>query len=147
MVMNQKVGRDVHALERGEENGRPAVIRRARARIDGRMIRVAIRVGAFSGHGYNTDFDRGIRQPHLSDVIRGASGVSVSVVGEGVRIRFPSAVTFIADFPILEAQIVRDVGVTHPSRRFLCGAAAVIHHDECLRADVRCDANHFGKRR
>ena len=98
-----KSGVVAEALERGEHDRRPAVIGRAGARVDGEMVGV-VAVTALAGRDHHADLDRAINRLHQIEVIPGARGVGVGIVGHGVAVGFPGAVAFVADFPILEAE-------------------------------------------
>ena len=98
-----KSGVAARLLERGEQDGRPAVIGRAGARVDGEVVGVVAGT-ALAGRDHDADLDRAINRFHQIEVIPGARGVGVGIMGHGVAVGFPGAVTFVADFPILEAE-------------------------------------------
>src|ERR1035441_2806621 len=108
-MMDGEVRSHVEALERSEHNRRPAVIGRTGAGIDREVIGV-VAVTALAGRDHYTDLDRAVNGLHQVEAIPGARGVGVGVMGHGVAVGFPGAVTFVADFPVLEAERDRKSG-------------------------------------
>ena len=60
-----------------------------------------------------------------------------------MTVRFPGAVAFVADFPVLDAQAPREIRIRHPIRGLLRRAGAVVDRDEHLRVEAPGDV---GKR-
>ena len=102
-MVHEEIGRHAGGSQPGEHYGRPAVVIDPFARVVGRMAGV-VGVTVLTGRGHHADFDGRIHSLHERDVIGGAQGVGIGVVRHGIAVGFPAAVTFIADFPILETQ-------------------------------------------
>ncbi len=136
-MVDEKIRRDAEAAELRQHDGRPAIIRRLRARVDGKMAGV-VAGGVFARHHHDAHLDghAGIGRLHLLNISRRPRGIGVRIVRHGIGIHFPRAITFIAHFPILEAAVIGLVGVQHPGGRLGRRAGAVVDGGENLRAQV-----------
>ena len=85
----------------------------------------------------------------MLEIVRGARGISPSVIGSKrrvrIEIRFPRAITFVADFPVAETVMISNIRMAHPSRRFGSGSGTVVHGDKGLSADIGGDVDKVGK--
>jgi hypothetical protein len=82
--------------------------------------------GILTGNNRHTNFDGGVDAFHTVDVIPGVQGVSVGIVGQRVGVRLPTAVVLVADFPILESVMIRDIRVRYPGCCLLRRTGTVI---------------------
>ena len=100
---------------------------------------VIIIVTVLAGRANDTDLDRGISGFHQGLVAGEADGVGERVVGRIIRVLFPRAIHFIADFPVLKVTMVGHVGVEHPGSGLVAAARAVVDGNEGLRTQVGGD--------
>ncbi len=138
-VVDDEVRRDVERFQRRQHYRRPTVVGNASARVGRRMVGV-IGIGIFAVNHHHADFDGRVNGLHLGDIVLGPQGVGVRVVRPGLRVILPSAIVLVANFPVFEAVVFRDVGITDPSGRLLRCAAAVVDGDEGLPACLLGDA-------
>src|SRR5262249_9704347 len=109
------------------------------------MIRGFVHVAGFVGRNDNADFYGWVRAFHLVVVTVKAARIAPTVIDSvgkvGVPISFPRAIIFIADFPIFETKMIRDIGMADPGGSFTWRAGTVIDGDEGLRSDVGGDVS------
>ena len=144
-MIDEEIGHDPEAFQLGQHDGRPAIVRGAGARIDGKMRRV-VGITSLSRHDDDAHFDGHLRvsRLHLLNVSGRIGGISVRIMGNGMGIGFPRAIAFIANFPILETAIIGFVGRSHPGRRLTGSAGAIIDGGENLSAQIGGDGHEGG---
>jgi len=95
-------------------------------------------VTVLARHDHDADQDRhgGDGGFHLLDASDGVGCIRVGIMLDGVGVIFPTAVAFVADFPVFEVAMVSAVGRGNPRGGLGWRATAVIHRGENLRAEV-----------
>jgi len=112
-----------------------------------RVIGITVGRTVLPRRRHNAHFDRRICSFHLCDVRRRPDRVRVSVVRERIAVGLPSSVNLVADFPVLEAEMICHVRRGHPCRCFRGRARPVVDGDKGLRTDVRSHVNEIGESR
>ena len=113
--------------------------------VGGGMSRIAVCVTLFARSDNNPYFDRRISSFHLLQIAGRAHRVSITIIWFIIGICLPRAVAFVSDLPIFKPILVGHVRMSDPGGRFDRRAAAIIHSDECLSANVRGHVDEIAK--
>src|ERR1700722_16189935 len=94
-----------------------------------------VRIAVLASDSYGANLNRRIDCLHLGVVLLEALRIGVRIMRYGVCVGLPGAVALVADFPVLEAVMLGDIGFLDPRGRLGWCARTVVDCDEGLGAD------------